>query len=132
MTSLATPRMRRTLRSEKRGRRRNPFTRKFFHAGSCVFEKLSRFDIVIVDGSSSSRSVVFDRFVVCAKTEESFDGRMSKDSDADLEWVGFEEEPKARIPTQTATNTCICFLSETLTRFNILPNAPPNDVKRER
>ena len=118
------------LRSEKRGRRRNPFTRKFFHAGSCVLEKLSRFERVIVDGSSSSRSVVFDRFVVCAKAEESV-GRMSTDSDADLEWVGFEEEPKARIPMQTATNTCICFVSETLRRFNILPNAPPNDVKRE-
>ena len=119
------------LRSEKRGRKRNPFTRKFFHAGSCVLEELSRFERVIIGGSSFFRSVVFDRFVVCAKTDESFDGRMSKDSDADLEWVGFEEEPKARIPTQTATNTCICFVSETLRRFNILPNAPPNDVKRE-
>ena len=104
------------LRSEKRGRRRNPFTRKFFHAGSCVFEELSRFERVIVDGSSSSRSVVFDRFVVCAKAEESV-GRMSKGSDADLEWVGFEEEPKARIPTQTATNTCICFVSEEIQHF---------------
>ena len=91
------------LRSEKRGRRRNPFTRKVSNAGSCVLEKLSRFERVIVGGSSSSRSVVFDRFVVCAKTEESFGGRVSKDSDADLEWVGFEEEPKARIPTQTGT-----------------------------
>ena len=95
-----------------------------------MLEILSRFDRVIVDGSSSSRSVVFDRFVVCAKAEESV-GRISKDSDADLEWVGFEEEPKARIPTQTANNTCICFLSEILSRFNILPNAPPNDVKME-
>ena len=95
-----------------------------------MLEKLSRFERVIVDSSSSSRSVVFDRFVVCAKAKELV-GKMSKDSDADLEWVGFEEEPKARIPTQTATNTCICFVSEIMRRFNSLPNAPLNDVKME-
>ena len=95
-----------------------------------MLEKLSRFERVIVDGSSSSGVVVFDRFVGCAKTDESV-GRVSKDSDAVLEWVGFEEEPKARIPTQTANNTCTCFVSETLRRFHILPNAPPKDVKME-
>ena len=56
VTSLTTPRMRRTLNREKRGRMRNPFTKKSSHAGSALFEHFSR-DLLkglIEDGSSSS------------------------------------------------------------------------------
>ena len=63
VTSLKTPRMRRMLRKECRGRTRNPFTKKSFQTGSSIFDDMSMelFLSSIIGGSSSSRLVVLDR-----------------------------------------------------------------------
>ena len=61
--------MRRTLRREKRGRTRNPFTKKSFQTGSGMFGELSReqFNIVVVGGFSESGVVELDRLNLIAE-----------------------------------------------------------------